>query len=87
MIVADTLTHEKVLETIQGSNEPLFEEVSVFDEFAGQEAEESWAPGRKSLAYTLTYRDKNRTLTNDEVTVVHARFANVCSGTCGELRE
>ncbi|MGZ4984693.1 MAG: phenylalanine--tRNA ligase subunit beta-related protein [Chthoniobacterales bacterium] len=44
--------------------------------------------GLKSMAYTLTYRDKNRTLTNDEVTVVHGRIREKLRSELGaELRE
>ena len=40
------------------------------------------------MAYTLTYRDKNRTLKNDEVTVVHGRIREKLRSELGaELRE
>ncbi|MDQ6808819.1 MAG: phenylalanine--tRNA ligase subunit beta [Verrucomicrobiota bacterium] len=73
MIVAENLSHEEIERTIRGANEPLLAAVSLFDLFGGKAAETLGA-GRKSLAYTLTYRDKNRTLTNDEINVVHARI-------------
>ncbi len=72
MIVPESLAHEKIVETIWG--EPLLRHVSFFDLFVGPEAEKTLGPKRKSLAYTLTYRDKNRTLTNAEINVVHARI-------------
>jgi phenylalanyl-tRNA synthetase beta chain len=72
MIVPEKLTHTEILRTMEESNEPLLESVQLFDLFEGEVA----GPGLagKSLAYTLTYRDKNRTLTNEEVTVAHARI-------------
>src|SRR2546430_4733576 len=70
MIVAEDLTHEKIWEAIFHPTEPLLERVEFFDLFAGTEIGE----GKKSLAYRLTYRDKNRTLTNEEVTAAHARI-------------
>src|SRR5205823_15004293 len=53
----------------------------------GKEAA-SLGAGKKSLAYTLTYRDKTRTLTNDEITVVHAKVRERLQRELGvELRE
>ena len=69
MIVPDEISHEKILRTIEEPREPLLERVELFDLFT----EQIEAAG-KSLAYTLTYRAKNRTLTNEEVTEVHARI-------------
>ena len=70
MIVAEDLTHERIREVIFHPTEPLLERVEFFDLFAGTEIGE----GKKSLAYRLTYRDRSRTLTNEEVTEVHARI-------------
>jgi phenylalanyl-tRNA synthetase beta chain len=61
--------------------------VELFDLFTEKVAE---SPGetRKSLAYSLTYRDKNRTLTNDEVSAAHARIRErLKSEIRAELRE
>ncbi len=69
MIVPDEISHEKILRTIEEPRELLLERVELFDLFT----EQIGAAG-KSLAYTLTYRAKNRTLTNEEVTEVHARI-------------
>jgi phenylalanyl-tRNA synthetase beta chain len=46
--------------------------VELFDLFEIEEGITAAASG-KSLAYRLTYRAKNRTLTNDEVTEAHAK--------------
>jgi phenylalanyl-tRNA synthetase beta chain len=69
MIVPDDISHETILRTIEESREPLLERVELFDLFT-----EQIAAAGKSLAYRLTYRDKNRTLTHQEVTEVHARI-------------
>ena len=69
MIVPDEISHQKILRTIEEPREPLLERVDLFDLFT----EQIGAAG-KSLAYTLTYRDRSRTLTNEEVTEVHARI-------------
>jgi phenylalanyl-tRNA synthetase beta chain len=69
MIVPDEISHARILRTIEEPREPLLERVDLFDLFT----EQIGAAG-KSLAYRLTYRDKNRTLTNEEVTAAHARI-------------
>ena len=69
MIVPDEISHEKILCTIEEPHEPLLERVDLFDLFTKQIGE-----AQKSLAYRLTYRNRSRTLTNEEVTEVHARI-------------
>jgi phenylalanyl-tRNA synthetase beta chain len=69
MIVSDEISHEKILRTIEEPREPLLERVDLFDLFT-----EQIGAARKSLAYRLTYRDRGRTLTNEEVNDVHARI-------------
>ena len=48
------------------------EQAVLFDIYEGK----GIAPGRKSLAYTLTYRASDRTLTDDEVNAAHQRIAD-----------
>jgi phenylalanyl-tRNA synthetase beta chain len=69
MIVPEEISHEKILRTIEEPCEALLESVELFDLFT-----EQIGAARKSLAYRLTYRDRSRTLTNEEVTEVHARI-------------
>ena len=73
MIVPEKLTHVEVLRAIQEPAEPLLESVQLFDLFEIEKGVTATASG-KSLAYRLTYRAKNRTLTNEEVTTVHAKI-------------
>ena len=73
MIVPEKLTHAEILRTIEEPREPLLESVELFDLFGGPEGLAAGVSG-KSLAYRLTYRHKNRTLTNQEVTVAHANI-------------
>jgi phenylalanyl-tRNA synthetase beta chain len=87
MIVPENLSHEKVLATIVGASEPLLASIELFDVFSGGEGK-NFGAEKKSLAYALTYRDKTRTLTNDEVTVVHAKIRERLQRELGvELRE
>jgi len=73
MIVPEKLTHAEILRVIQEPSEPLLETVQLFDLFEGAERTAPTGSG-KSLAYRLTYRAKNRTLTNEEVTAAHAKI-------------
>jgi phenylalanyl-tRNA synthetase beta chain len=47
----------------------LLESVTLFDVFAGERIGE----GKKSVAYSLVYRAKDRTLTDEEVSEVHSK--------------
>jgi phenylalanyl-tRNA synthetase beta chain len=73
MIVPEKLTHAEILRVILDPAEALLENVHLFDLF---EIKEGTAPtgSGKSLAYRLTYRAKNRTLTNEEVSAAHAKI-------------
>ena len=87
LIADDDLTHERIIEEMWRAGGSLLTNIQFFDLFAGKDAINLGA-GKKSLAYTLTYRDKNRTLTNDEVTVVHAKIRERLQRELGvELRE
>lgn len=84
MIVAEDLTHERIWEVIFHPREPLLERVEFFDLFAGAEI----GTGKKSVAYRLTYRDRSRTLTSEEVNAAHAKIRERLRSDLGaELRE
>jgi phenylalanyl-tRNA synthetase beta chain len=87
MIVPEDLAHQQIVETILGGNEPLLVSVELFDVFSGGR-EQGFGAGKKSMAYALTYRDKTRTLTNEEITAVHAKIRERLQRELGvELRE
>ena len=46
----------------------ILEDVRLFDVYRGQQVDE----GKKSVAFSLIYRDKDKTLTDEEVTEVHS---------------
>jgi len=88
MIVSEELTHEKILKVIFHENPSWLERVEFFDQFVGEEAARRFGPKKKSLAYRLTYRDRSRTLTSEEVTAAHARIRERLQRELGaELRE
>ena len=83
MIVPDEISHAKILRAIENPKEPLLESVQLFDLFT-----EEMGTARKSLAYRLTYRDRSRTLTSEEVSAVHAKIRERLQRDLGaELRE
>lgn len=67
MIVDEAATHAQVMTVIAGCRKNLVESVRLFDIFAGG----TIPKGKKSLAYSLTYRAPDRTLTDAEVNRVH----------------
>ena len=83
MILPEEVPHEKILRAIESPKEPLLESVELFDLFT-----EKIGEARKSLAYRLTYRDRSRTLTNEEVNAAHAKIRERLRSDLGaELRE
>jgi len=87
MFVGPQVTHAEILASIASANEPLLEKVELFDLFVENDGQKK-PDMKKSLAYSLTYRDKNRTLTSEEVSAVHARIRERLRSDIGaELRE
>jgi phenylalanyl-tRNA synthetase beta chain len=83
MIVPEKISHAEILRAIENPKEPLLESVQLFDLFTEEIGE-----ARKSLAYRLTYRDRSRTLTSEEVTAAHAKIRERLRRELGaELRE
>src|SRR5262245_2545661 len=73
MIVPEKLMHAEILRVIRQPAEPLLEKVQLFDLFEVKDAGAPTGSG-KSLAYRLTFRAKNRTLTNEEASAAHAKI-------------
>jgi phenylalanyl-tRNA synthetase beta chain len=59
--------------------EPLLVDISLFDVFADPEGVKL-PKDRKSLAYSLTYRDPGRTLESKEVDAAHGRVVEALTG-------
>ena len=63
----------EILDVIRGSGEALLEDVEVFDVFR-DESGEKLAADRKSVAFSLTFRSPDRTLTTEEVNAASQRI-------------
>ena len=69
----------EIVAALQGAGEPLLSSVQLFDVFTDDKGEKI-AATKKSLAYSLTYRDETRTLKTEEVNAAHARLKAVLLG-------
>ena len=75
-IAPETLTHGEVIDFIRKCKAPNFESVRLFDIFIGDELKKQQ---KKSMAYSLSFRNQERTLTDNEVNAamekIRARLA------------
>jgi phenylalanyl-tRNA synthetase beta chain len=79
LVVDEGVTVERAEQSIRSAGGKLLEEVRLFDVYRGQGIE----PGKKSLAFSLTYRDVERTLTDAEVTAAHEKVVRKALGALG----
>lgn len=77
--IVEAGTIEKV---IRGAGGKLLKDVRVFDLYEGDKMEE----GKKSVAFTLTYFDPEKTLTDEEVVAVHDKVLKALTEVGAELR-
>lgn len=83
IIVDERLSSSDVGNLIRAYPSELIEEVSIFDLYKGKHIPE----GEKSLAFTIRYRSRNRTLTETEVEDLHQNIVKyITAETGGKLR-
>jgi phenylalanyl-tRNA synthetase beta chain len=70
VIVDDDMTAERIVAEIRAAGGELLRSVRMFDLYRG----ESIPPGKKSLAYALTYQADDCTLTDKEVDKAHKKI-------------
>lgn len=70
MVVAESATHDAVLEVVRKAKPANLESVDLFDVFRGKNI----PAGQKSVAYAFTYRAADKTLTDAEVNAAHERL-------------
>jgi phenylalanyl-tRNA synthetase beta chain len=84
VIVPEEVTSFSVQKTIESLKLDIIEDIKLFDYYAGRPIPK----GRKSLAYTITYRSPNRTLTDEEVNAEHLVVMNALKERLGaQIRE
>ncbi len=77
------LENSKVIEFIWNADVPNLVNVEIFDVFTGEPLKD----GARSMAYSLTFRSSERTLTDQEVNDTHEKLrAKLASGLGVELR-
>ncbi|MBP0724008.1 phenylalanine--tRNA ligase subunit beta [Bacillus sp. RG28] len=69
LVVDSTVVAGEMVETIRSAGGKLLKDVTIFDLYEGDKME----AGKKSIAFSLTYFDPERTLTDEEVTKVHEK--------------
>jgi phenylalanyl-tRNA synthetase beta chain len=82
MIVPDALPAAQVAETIRAAAGATLESLLLFDLYQGEHVK----PGHRSLAYRITYRDPEKTLTDADVEVVHGAVRQALGALGIELR-
>ena len=69
LLVDEDMAVGRIEEIIKKYGKSILEDVRLFDVYRGKQVEE----GKKSVAFNLIYRDKDKTLTDEEVTSVHGK--------------
>jgi phenylalanyl-tRNA synthetase beta chain len=83
LVVDENLSAEEVWQAILASGGRLLRDARLFDLYRGEQI----PPGKKSLAYSLTYQAEDRTLTDAEVAQVQERIVRRLARELGaELR-
>ena len=83
LIVDNSLPSADIRDRIRSYPSGLVEEVSIFDCYRGKNIPE----GKKSLAFTVRYRAKDRTLTDSEIEELHGKLlAYITEKTAGTVR-
>ncbi|MBQ6454079.1 MAG: phenylalanine--tRNA ligase subunit beta, partial [Coriobacteriales bacterium] len=84
IVVPEEVTAERLLQCISSAGGNLLESARLFDVYRDPQ---KVGVGKKSMAVSLRYRDKERTLSSQDVEKVHERLVRkVCGATGGEVR-
>jgi len=83
-VVDEAVTNERLMQCITSAGGKLLAEARLFDVYRD---EKRVGAGKKSMAYALTYRAADRTLTGEEVEKAHEKLIKkVCGATGAEVR-
>lgn len=83
-VVNEEVTHEKLMQCMTSAGGKLLEDARLFDIYRD---DERVGKGKKSMAYSLTYRAQDRTLTSEEVDKAHQKLVEkVSKATGAEVR-
>lgn len=79
LLVDESVTAERVLQAMRSAGGKLLDSATVFDVYRGKGVPE----GKKSMAFALTYRSPERTLTAEEVDAAHSKLVRKVTGAVG----
>ncbi len=77
LIVDTSVSHQQVIDIIKAVK--LVNQIAIFDVYSGKQV----PPGKKSLAYRITYQSPGRTLTDDEVNKIQEQILKKLSQQLG----
>ena len=84
IVVDEDVTAETLFQRITSAGGKLLDSVRLFDVYRD---DLRVGLGKKSMAFSLTYRASDHTLTSEEVEKVHEKLVRkVCKATGGEVR-
>jgi phenylalanyl-tRNA synthetase beta chain len=84
IVVDEAILSSEITKIIMAYPSEIIEEVSIFDYYKGSNI----PAGKKSLAFSILYRSKERTLTDEEVEKLHSSLVeHIMKKTGGELRK
>lgn len=70
LLVAKTVESGKIVATIEANGGDILESIKLFDVYEGKQIKE----GHKSMAYALSFRSHEKTLTDEEVNAVYDKI-------------
>ncbi|AWI06884.1 phenylalanine--tRNA ligase subunit beta [Clostridium drakei] len=79
ILVDDSILVHDIEEIMNKQGGHLLESIKLFDVYKGEQIPE----GKKSIAYSLIYREENKTLTDNEVNKVHDKIVRTLENRLG----
>ena len=79
LIVDEGVSAQQVEKALRQGAGPLLESITLFDRY------DKIGDGKISLAFTLVFRDPNRTLTGEEIAAMRESATSMASKTCGAI--
>ena len=70
VVVDENISNEDLLNEINKRGTNILEKVILFDIYRGKQIQDN----KKSMAYSLTFRDKKRTLKDSEIEIITNRI-------------
>ena len=81
LVMDEATTIGSVLKVIRKAGGALLEKAEMFDIFRGAQVGE----GKKSVAFSLSFRNPDRTLSDDDVNPVLKKILAACETNCGAM--